>query len=184
MNWDELKQAIGESAKEIIAADRGQVQRNGKITCFMTEHKSDPILDWIADGLKYFCHNCSECFDIIDHAKYLAHGDTANAYKILCDFAKVDPSAQPKTEHTSVPLIEEVDEPEVKPVNLEVVDPVSRVLTDEAREYMVDRREISAETLKQYHVTGTKEGVCLNYVYGGQLRKVKVRRIGEFTSRR
>jgi len=170
MTWEQLKQAIGERAKDIIHADKAD--GIGKLVCWMTAHASDPELDWSSGALHFRCHNCGEFWDILDHAKEQAGGDNKKANEILHEYAGIEMD-QPKAETAAKP----------KPIEWEGIEPISRERSTEMVQYMLSRG-ISESTLKRYHVTGTHEAMFFNYVCDKTLVKIKGRLIGSHANGR
>jgi len=176
-SWEELKSMIGGDAKSIIEQERG-TSSSGKMMCVVTDHKKGDVpMVWYADGFKFYCHDCGGFYDCIDHAQWLSNDDNSAAYKTLHELAKTpyegsEAPKKPEKQHIKPVVIE-------KPVEIEfpAVDPASRIRTVESIRCM-EARGISSDTMAKYGVTGTTQGVCFNYVIGGQLVKVKVRRVG------
>jgi len=188
MDWTELVLKVGDDAKSIIEADRGQDMSGGKIACFMTEHKSDPRLSWLptkaGDAGKFKCSNCGEVYGLTDHVKWLASDDNKKAYELLCEIAGETPSDDYKkpvnTPRSTVPVVYE-PEPVEKPKAAEVakIEPLSRKCPAQVTDYM-RTRDIDKETLKDFLVSGTDKAIYFNYLSGGNLVKIKGRLIGEY----
>jgi len=171
MKWDQLKQAIGQQAKDIIEADR--CDGSGKLICWMTAHASSPELDWSSDALHYRCHNCALMWDIIDHAKDQANDDMAKANEILHEWAGVPVDDKDQAIIPATP----------KAIEWEGIEPVSRDRSKPMVRYLM-QRGISEATIKRYHVTGDSEAIYFNYVCGKTLVKIKGRLIGDHANGR
>jgi hypothetical protein len=180
MDWNELRDVIGDRAKDIILTDR--CAGNDKPTCFMTIHKKGDVrISWFADGLKLLCHDCNEKYDIIDHVKYLANDDNKKAYEILCEIAgiKGDFASPKKTP-------DEIETPDIKeaPVTKKMVqvypkvNVLSKQLSVQAKQYLSERG-ISNQTLIDYKVTSDEQAIYFNYLAGGHVVKIKGRAIGD-----
>jgi len=177
MDWQELKDKIGDKAKEIIEADRGQDMNSGKVVCFMTEHKSRPQLTWLDDLNKLHCFNCSETYDIIDHAKWLAHDDMAKAHEILCGIAGVESSEIVKDKASPFLKVEPQDLP-MEQIDFPSVDVIEDTLRMHGGHYLTGRG-ISKEALIDYRVTSNKTAIYFNYYIGETCVKIKGRVIGD-----
>lgn len=175
MSWEELKETIGQDARQIIENDRGQQMSSGKVSCFMTEHKSTPELTWISEGLKFFCHNCEEKYDIIDHVKWLAHDDMKQAYTILCELSGSEPS---KINDKPVVIPKIKADAEEKEVLFPSVMPLEALLRQKAGHYLCGRG-LTRETLLEYRLTSNSEAVFFNYYVDDTLVKIKGRAIGD-----
>lgn len=182
MEWNELLLKVGDEAKQIIEADRGQDTADGKVVCFLTDHKSNPTLEWFPDLLKFKCFNCGEKYDLSDHVRWLAHDDNKKAYEILCELAGVDggKKQQKKPDAIETPVIKKI-EPSAKVQVFPKVEAISRQLTAHAKKYLGERR-ISPDTLKSYKVTSDDQAIYFNYLAGGNLVKVKGRAIGDMAN--
>jgi len=180
MDWEDLKQSIGDKAKEIIESDRGNGMSGGKVECFMTDHKSKPTLEWLADLYKFHCYNCSENYDIIDHCKWMAHDDMKQAYRILCELA-----GEEVGEYKEKPIVETKVEPVLEPIEVEfpLVYILSDTLYSKAGHYLTGRG-ISRDTLLAYKVTSTPEAIYFNYYVGDSPVKIKGRAIGDMDNGR
>jgi hypothetical protein len=182
MEWDELKQEIGERAKQIIIDDRCSGQE--RPICFITDHSSSPVLDWSGDALHFRCHNCGQYWDVIDHVRWLAHDDNARAYELLCEYAGVEsggkapPKAAGKMQTTPPPLQITHEQPPLKEVEI-----LSKRLFPSAKQYL-EGRGISDETLLLYKVTSTRAAIYFNYVVDGKVVKIKGRLIGDMANGR
>ena len=180
MNWDELKEKIGQQARQIISTDRGNA--DGKLNCVCTDHaKGEVPMSWLADGLKFYCHDCEGCFDCIDHAKWLAHDDMQQAYDILCEMAGEKPTAF-KEKAFSAELTVIPDAPK-EPLTFPAVELVSDTLFQNAGHYLTGRG-IKRDTLIDYKVTSTPEAVFFNYYVGETPVKIKGRAIGNMVNGR
>lgn len=67
MTSDELKQALGQSARQIIAEGLNLVENsNKKVLCPLHSEKT-PSMSWFTDGLMWRCHGCDGRIDIYDY---------------------------------------------------------------------------------------------------------------------
>lgn len=183
-DWTELALKIGDDAKAIIDNDRAN-SSDGKVICFMTEHKSNPVLKWLEtksdDPGKYCCANCGEKYSISDHARWLEHGDNKKAYAYLCELAGVEVgrgySGNAKT--IQMPEIEKPTEPKETIEQIHpAIEPLSTQLHGRAKQYL-SGRGISIDTMKEYKVTSTNEAIYFNYLCCGTVIKIKGRVIGD-----
>ena len=67
MDADQLKQALGEQARDIIASGMGfHPNKQKKVLCPLHPDKN-PSMDWFEEGLMWRCHACEGKIDIYDY---------------------------------------------------------------------------------------------------------------------
>lgn len=175
MSWEELKQSIGDDARDVISCDRGN--SDGKLNCVCTAHaKGEVPMSWIPDGFKWYCHDCTGKYDIIDHCKYIAHDDLKEAYRVLCDIAGEKPSERKQTPFTAKLKVDPITEPQE--IKYPAVETMSDTLFQRGGHYLTGRG-ISRDTLIDYKVTSNNKAIFFNYFVGDIIVKVKGRAIGD-----
>ena len=127
MDLKELKNKIGDKAKDIIAKELGFEPQGGEYLCNLTVHEAQQQIEWNAGnkGLYFYCHNCKESIDILK----LAFQTQSTPLKFLCELANV----------------------EYKTKTIDTTN-MCKVQGDRGMEYLMNERGISRKTLQEYHV--------------------------------
>lgn len=156
MDIKELKQKIGEKAKDIIISDLSLDVSGNLVDCPYKDHKKGKCINaqWYDNTLTFYCHDCGRNYDIVNFAK-----DKGNTYKYLCELAGIS----------------------YKEKKLREVKQKSAIKTLPAIEY-IKSRGISEQTINKYFVTSDDKWIYFNYWYlqNGkyQLVRTKSRAIG------
>lgn len=137
MRYFELKKLIGLKAKDIIVSGKSLKRKgNNNYSCPSTNHKTDNIsTQWYNDSLRFFCHDCTEKYDIINFAY-----ERPNGFEYLHELAGV----------------------EFKKKEFKKVKAISTSIKNRGIEYLKSRG-ISKETIDTYKTTSNDEFIFFNY---------------------
>lgn len=164
----ELKEILGQRAKDIIANGLGIREVRGKAKCILHDDKV-PSMSWFKDGYMWRCHACGEQIDIYRYYTEWEHMTFTEAVEKVADLVGVANQKHFETRNKKKQF--------VKP-NIEIKE-----LSQEAIDYMKIRK-ISVETLNQFKV---KERIWNNkkvYVFqyfneNAELEYVSYRKVGK-----
>jgi len=131
----ELKEALGEAAKDIIANGMGLIEKNKKVLCPLHQENT-PSMTWYKEGLMWRCHSCQGQIDIYTYLNDHENLSFREAMEKVADTVGISIDNEP---------IKAVKTKYNKP-NIETRD-----LGEKLTENMV-KRKISPETLKEWRV--------------------------------
>lgn len=142
LDAEELKQELGEQAKDIIARGLNLVEKGKKVICPLHGDKH-PSMSWYKDGLMWRCNACGENIDIYRYYTEFENKEFLEAVEMVADFLGKG------TQHfqTKAPKLE-YSIPNIKTTELD----------DTLLAYM-NKRKISKQTLTEWNV---KQGRFLN----------------------
>lgn len=163
---EEIKQELGQQAKDIIARGLNFVEKSGKVMCPLHADKH-PSMSWYKDGLMWRCHACDEKIDIYRYYTDFENMKFLEAVEKVAQFlGKSEPHFQTKT---SKPLY--------STPNIKMVD-----LNDTLLNYMA-KRKISKQTLTEWNVKqgrfSNKDVYVFQYFKGTELIYVSYREPGK-----
>lgn len=81
---EELKQELGERAKDIISRGLNFVEKNKKVLCPL-HTDTHPSMSWYKDGLMWRCNACSENIDIYRYYTEFENKEFLEAVEIVAD---------------------------------------------------------------------------------------------------
>jgi twinkle protein len=164
----ELKDQLGQRAKQIILSGLSLREVKGKIRCPLHNDK-EPSMSWFKDGMMFRCHACGEQLDIYRYYTEFEHLSFPEAVaKVADQLGVID------TQHF-----------ETKIEKKEFVKPKIGMneLSQAAIDYM-GKRKITKETLEAWKVKERKWGGMNVYVFqyfnsNNELEYVSYRKVGK-----
>lgn len=167
MDSAELKESLGERAKDIIANGlRFRVNRNGMVNCPLHNDKK-PSMSWFKDGLMWRCHACGGQIDIYEYyTKFenLNFNEAKDKIAELLGIMQIEKPNRAADKQYSLPKIQ------------------TKELSQEAIELM-GVRKLTKETLDDWKVKQStwngKEVYAYQYFLDGILKHVTYREIAK-----
>jgi len=156
-SWQELKNIIGDRAKDIIVSELQLKHLSAnKYACKFNNPphtKENAISEWNTSNYSFHCYDCKNNYDIINHAQ-----ETSDATEYLYNLAGIEYKRRP----------------------IQVIKPISKATGGAGYQYLYDRL-ITKDTLRKYMVTIDSKWIYFNYLNENKkLLKIKQRGIGEF----
>lgn len=185
MNIEELKQEIGSRAESIIASDVGAHSSNKSYPCFITQHQkgNKARAVWYADKLSFYCHDCKELYDIVNHAQKHSQSDVMGYLRNIAGVSNKEYRSENKAPYNQFKeVVKKMEIFNKNFSNLPILDKTVNSLSEKAKAYL-ESRNISEATAKAFGLFGDENYLHLNYWGIGEgkynLLKVKKRKLGD-----
>lgn len=153
MDIKELKQRVGEQARDIIASGLN-LEHNGKLyDCPYKDHKKGKTISaqWFNEGFHFHCFNCGRNFDLSDYASTI--GDRMEVMHRLANV-------------------------EYKKIIIPSINPIVLDRTKQGIDYL-HSRGIGDDTIEKYKITCDSNWIYFNYYMpDNSLVKIKQRKLG------
>ena len=152
MESKDLKEILGQSAKEIISDGLGLTpNHSGKILCPLHSEKT-PSMSWFKDGMMWRCHGCGEKIDIYRYYTEFENMNFIQAKERIMDI----------TGQTELNIFAPTNRAEKKTYVLPVIK--ARELSQEGIDLMAVRK-ITKETLEEWRVSESTWNGSRVYVF-------------------